>query len=992
MLLIEKYIPDVKAKKVQWSDLLRGELVSKSEFSPISPEYRSPKTYIKQKLGVDVVEIEDIIRELYKTQAPIEYVDVEETNGILVAIDYNEIVKGLKKFTHCEIHASTMLSAVAVNTPCADHNQAPRNIFSSGQCKQAIGVFATNFNSRIDTMTYVMNYPQKPLMATRYAEYTNFNTMGNGQNLIVAVATYTGYNQEDSIIFNKSSVERGMFNLTYYKNMVESEDENKNASGKEAIRFANPLKLVQEGKNLANLKFANYSKLDDNGFPLVNTYIKEGDAIIGRCKITTEYVEEEGSKNNIFNNKVKREVYEDKSIVADKTVSGIVDKVFVYLDNNNNKKLKIRFRKNRLVELGDKNCCYDKETEVLTDKGWMFFEHLTKEHKIATLVDNKLVYQQPIELQTFDFNGQLYKVDSNHVKLLVTDNHRMYVRTRNSDYKMEFARDCHGRVLHYKKNADVWEPKYDDVPCELVLNDTQDKVVQFKIPGYTAHSVKYDDIIVDIDDWLVFFGIWMAEGCAEDRTVFIAANKQRVKTALDVVCKNMEFKICKNFDKKTDEEEHAWCINKTTISRYLKQYSVGAVNKYLPNWVWNLNREQCQLLIDSMCLGDGHTMKNGTMRYDTSSTQLANDFQRLCLHAGYSANKCLKYAKGHQNIPHEGRKIQRTITNTQDAWRLTINTAQNEPIVNKYKYDGKMNDSWEDYEGKVYCCTVPNGLGVLYVRREGRPVWCGNSRHGQKGVCGAMIPAENMPFTKDGVVPDIIINPHAFPSRMTIGHMIECVLAKYGAMSGNYVDSTPFNNNDYASLYELLENKFGLERHANEILTNGFTGDQISTEIFIGPTYYQRLKHMVADKMNYRNTGPRTLRTRQPTQGRGNGGGLKIGEMEVNAILAHGLTTFLNESHMDRCDKYQYDIDNNSGNIAITNKKLGIYDGYTGEGTVPSYDFSTVQTPYAFKLFTQELLSMGIKPTVMTTSDYLGEIEEGYEDVEVEMNEDDEDF
>lgn len=622
-VLIENFIDDVKQRKVEWMDLIRGELINKNEFNPVSESYISPSEAIKKKTGKSVTDILDIIHELEKTQAVIEYVDVEETNGLLIAVDFDEVARGSKKYTHCEIHASSMLSAVAVNTPFSDHNQAPRNIFSSGQCKQAIGVFASNFNSRIDTMTYVMNYPHRPLTATRYSQYTNFNTMGSGQNLIVAVATYTGYNQEDSIIFNKTSVERGMFNLTYYKNMVESEDESKNASGKEAIRFANPLTLLQQGKNLTNLKFGNFTKLDENGFPKVNSYIREGDAIIGRCKITTQYVEEEGSKNNIFNNKVKREVYEDKSIIADKTVSGIVDKVFVYVDDHGNKKVKIRFRKNRLVELGDKNC----------------------------------------------------------------------------------------------------------------------------------------------------------------------------------------------------------------------------------------------------------------------------------------------------------------------------------------------------------------------------------SRAGQKGVCGALIPAENMPFTQDGIVPDIIINPHAFPSRMTIGHLVECVLAKYGSVSGNYIDSTPFNNNAYEALYDLLENKFGMNRHANEILCNGFTGEQIATEIFIGPTYYQRLKHMVADKMNYRNTGPRTLRTRQPTQGRGNGGGLKIGEMEVNAILAHGLTTFLNESHMERCDKYQYDIDNSTGNIAITNKKEGIFEGYSGEGVSPSYDFSKVQTPYAFKLFSQELLAMSIKPTVFTNDGYLEDDEDfAYENAEVDALESDEEM
>ena len=722
-LVVTKFFDDLKEKKLLWIDLIKGDLIDTKDFNPFFDGYISPKKIIEKKFNRTPKDLDEIIEILEKTQSAIEYSDVEETNGHLIAMDYDEILKNNRKYTHCEIHASTMLSAVAVNTPFADHNQAPRNIFSSGQCKQAIGVFATNYNNRIDTMVYTMNYAQRPITATRYGAYTNFNKMGNGQNLIVAVATYTGYNQEDSIIFNKTSVERGMFNLTYYKNMVDAEDENKRDN--EAIRFANPLKLIEEGKNLTGMKFANYNKLDENGFPIVNSYIHEGDAIIGRCKVKTEFVEEENSKNNIFNNKIKREVYEDKSVIADKTVSGIIDKVFVYFDDHNKKKLKIRFRKNRDSAVGDKNCCYDNMTEVLTENGWVLFENLTKEHKVASMVNNKLVYQQPSALQQYDFDGKLYKVDSNHVKLMVTDNHRMYVRTRATDYKMVYARDCEGRVIHYKKNVDKWEPSVEIQHDNLIVENG--KVTKFKLNGY---SKTFDDIVVDIDDWIVFFGIWMAEGCASDRSVSIAANKDRVKTALDIVCDNMKFKLMKNFDKSTDDEAHKWCVNKTVLAKYLETYSLGSPNKYLPEWVWLLDREQCKLLIDSMCLGDGHTMSNGTRRYDTSSTKLADDFQRLCLHAGYSANKCLKYPKGTQNIPNENRVIQRVITSQYDAWRLTINTKQNEPIVNKNKYGGNFNDTWEPYQGKVYCCTVPEGEGVLYVRREGYPVWCGNSRAG----------------------------------------------------------------------------------------------------------------------------------------------------------------------------------------------------------------------------------------------------------------------
>ena len=237
--------------------------------------------------------------------------------------------------------------------------------------------------------------------------------------------------------------------------------------------------------------------------------------------------------------------------------------------------------------------------------------------------------------------------------------------------------------------------------------------------------------------------------------------------------------------------------------------------------------------------------------------------------------------------------------------------------------------------------------------------------HGQKGVIGLILPAIDMPSNMDGITPDIIINPHAFPSRMTIGQLLECVLAKTAVHEGMMVDATPFNNTDYASMYHMLETKYGLNKHGNEILYNGRTGTQIHTDIFIGPTYYQRLKHMVGDKMNYRLNGPRTITTRQPTQGRGNNGGLRIGEMERDSVLSHGMCAFLKESLMERSDKYFFDIENATGTIAITNHKEKTF---TPQATDQGTFYSTICTPYAFKLFLQEVMAMSIKPILMTDS------------------------
>ena len=162
------------------------------------------------------------------------------------------------------------------------------------------------------------------------------------------------------------------------------------------------------------------------------------------------------------------------------------------------------------------------------------------------------------------------------------------------------------------------------------------------------------------------------------------------------------------------------------------------------------------------------------------------------------------------------------------------------------------------------------------------------SRCGQKGMCGMVNDSWDMPFTKDGIVPDIIINPHAIPSRMTINQLIEVILGKSACVGGYLGDATAFQNNDIRDFTKVLS-KYGYEKNGNEVMYSGLSGEQIKTEIFMGPTYYQRLKIMVADKMHSRSTGHLQHLVRQPASGRANNGGLRIGEMERDSILGHGM-------------------------------------------------------------------------------------------------------
>jgi DNA-directed RNA polymerase II subunit RPB2 len=571
-----------------WFDLISGTTLEltqeKTDEFYYRSEYIDPKNLPKFK-GQDIMQI---IKTLEKNAAQIEYIDIEEADTCLIAMH----AKDLTVFhTHLEIHPSTMLSVVSANIPFSNHNQSARNVFFGAQSKQALGIYCTNFNQRFDTMSYVQHYPQKQIIGTRLSQYTCSSYMPNGFNVIAAIMTYSGFNQEDSIMINQKSVERGLFKLSYFKSVTGTAKE---VSQNERIIFGNPQEYVNKGITVKGIKHANYKLLDDNGFIKEGTYVAKGQrvVVIGMLNIKDVYKE---VKKGVFTELVKETVYTDVSITTNDSVNGTVNKVFFSTKTigNNSSVCKVRFVKLRKPELGD---------------------------KVA-------------------------------------------------------------------------------------------------------------------------------------------------------------------------------------------------------------------------------------------------------------------------------------------------------------------------------------------------------SASAQKGTVGMIIREEDMPFTKDGIKPDIIINPHCMPSRMTIGHLIATVFGKLCCLKGCSGDGTAFLEYNPNTVYKQLADN-GFESYGNEILYNGFTGQQIQTEIFIGPIFYMRLKHMVADKINSRghdrdkNELPKIMLTRQPTAGKRKGGGLRIGEMERDSIISHGTSLFLQESMMERSDKYRWPICKNCGIQAIYNgnkKNRIIKCRNCGKDNL-----AIVQTPYSFKLLTHELQTMGI--------------------------------
>ena len=508
----------------------------------------------------------------------IEYIDPEEQSFSMIATKPKDIITSknnmINKYTHCEIHPSTIFGVVASCIPYPDHNQSPRNTYQCAQAKQAMGIYATNFNERMDKTAYVLSYPTRPLVDTRVMNLIKLNENPSGCNINVAIMTHTGYNQEDSLLVNKGSIDRGLLQITITH--TEKDEDKQKINGDEEIR------CKPDAAKTKGMKFGNYNKVNSKGVVPENTLIENRDIIIA---------------------------------------------------------------------------------------------------KVTPIKENR----------------------NDHTKV-----------------------------------------------------------------------IKYED------------------GSKQYRTV---------------------------------EETY---IDKNYIDRN----------------------------------GDGYSFAKVRLR------------------------------------------------------------SLRKPVI-----------------GDKF-----------------------SSRHGQKGTVGNIIPEEDMPFTRNGVRPDIIINPHAIPSRMTIGQLKETLLGKVLVELGLFGDGTSFGELDVDTISKkLLE--LGYEAHGNELMYNGLTGEQIECSVFLGPVFYQRLKHMVNDKQHSRSIGPMVNLTRQPAEGRSRDGGLRFGEMERDCMVSHGASRFTRGRMYDASDKYQVYVCKKCGLIASYNDQLHIHCCRTCDNRV---DFAYVEIPYACKLLFQELTTMNVVPRIMT--------------------------
>jgi DNA-directed RNA polymerase II subunit RPB2 len=532
---------------------------------------------ILDDLSNNIISWDDLFTDCKIDQAILEYIDPEEQNFSMIATKPKDLIAGsnsMLRFTHCEIHPSTMFGVVSSCIPFPEHNQSPRNTYQCAQAKQAMGVYATNYNERMDKTAYVLNYPTRPLVDTRVMNLIQLNKIPSGCNINVAIMTHTGYNQEDSVLINKGSIDRGLFQTTIYH--TEKDEDKQKINGDEEIR------CKPDHTKTKGMKFGNYGKVNSKGVMPENSLVENRDVIIA---------------------------------------------------------------------------------------------------KVTPIKENR----------------------NDHTKVI----------------------------------------KYDD----------QSKLYR------------------------------------------------------------------------TTEETY---IDKNYIDRN----------------------------------GDGYS-----------------------------------FAK------------------------VRLRTTRKPVIGDKF-----------------------------------------SSRHGQKGTVGNIIPEEDMPFTSNGDRPDIIINPHAIPSRMTIGQLKETLLGKVLIELGLFGDGTSFGELHVEDISaKLLE--LGYEAHGNVLMHNGLTGEQIECNVFMGPVFYQRLKHMVNDKQHSRSIGPMVNLTRQPAEGRSRDGGLRFGEMEKDAMVSHGAAKFTRGRMYDASDKYSVYICKRCGLVASYNNEMHIHHCRTCDNRS---DFAYVEIPYACKLLFQELTTMNVVPRVIT--------------------------
>jgi DNA-directed RNA polymerase beta subunit len=978
-----RYLHDQLNKNYTWCDIISGFNPKKIDcFDPTKPNFYELYELYED---VDKENNPNKIERFVTKKAIVDYIDSSETENILIAFNAEDYANNKQmKYTHCEIHSSLILGVMCNQIPFPENNQLPRNVFSCSQSKQACSLYHSNYNVRMDKTSYVLNYGEVPLIKTRYMKYLNNEEIPYGENVTVAIMSYTGYNMEDSILFNEGALNRGLFRTSYFTCYEVHEETSKTSDITVEKRIGN----IESIGNVVGVKPSfEYGKLNKHGIINEGEHVNDKTILIGMTESSSE------NKN----------VFTDNSKVPKKGQVGIVDKSIMIEGEEGQRIAKVRLLEQRIPNLGDKFACSLPTQQVLTNKGWVSMIDIDINiHKVATTDKNGyMMYEYPTNKFEYKFGDCLKDNDdggdSEH-NLFLT--HLYSIKTETTEMVCTLNHNMCVSIIQENQEYDKINPEFTLIPAYKIVG----KPVLFKntLDNNYAElkTVETGTDSYDIYGWLLFIGTLITTAWISEKNVIFP------DTGFGYVLNNLN--IGYNYS-----DNNSVLIVDTSmypdIFNDLIDYNTNTIKQTLPDNVWNFSKYQCRSLLNTMIYNISVSDKNSfniytTTNYDitqikymTDSIDNANDVCRLAIHCGYSSNiQKTRKEENDDSLCGDSYKSITVIINNGVLYPTNIKTTDTDTDTglpdetlntnNSIHNDNNTAETIIPYNGIVYCIEMPTSN--TYFFREttySQPMMSGNSRIGQKGVCGLLIPETDMPFTKDGMRPDIIINPHALPSRMTIGQLLESIIGKACAGYGAFGECTAFINkgSKHGSFGELLV-ETGFHSSGNEILYNGMDGNQIEMEIFVGPTYYMRLKHMVKDKINYRPQGPRSAITRQPVGGRANDGGLRIGEMERDSLLSHGITEFLKESMLDRGDKFRLAICNNTGVAAIYNSAKNLFMSPMSDGPINftvstdtstmnlqhitkyGRDFSIICIPYAFKLLMHELQAMNIQLRIIT--------------------------
>ena len=587
-----------------------------------------------------------------------------------------------------------------IEVESANHSFIASTGFASSNCamgKQAIGIYCTNYDQRMDKTAYVLTYPSRPLVDTRLMNFIHLNKIPSGSQIYVAIMTHTGYNQEDSVLINKGSIDRGLFMATIYHT---EKDEDNNVV-RDEIKRCKPIPAKTKG-----IKFGNYEKLNAHGFIPENTLVENRDVIISKVVPIKEN----------RNDPTKIVKFEDQSKTYRTTEESYIDKNYTGRNGDGYDFAKVRVRTLRKPVLGDKFCALPTQ-QVLTDKGWVTMLDLDPAvHRVCTLNgDGKLHYEYPSAKFEFDHNSvdgedePLYHVKNKQVEITCTMNHKLYVQTRpafqkNGPYELMEARhiakkegDMKGKQVRFQKTM---ENVYPDI-----------------------ETIRIGDVDYNMDAWLQLVGMFISDGCtsSSNESIYISVYKER-KVEFAKICLN---NLGVHYTIHADGRFYISAKKNPAVCEHFNELSVGALKKYLPEYVWNLSQRQSQVLMEALLQGDGTTMQykgeDEFSRYCTISPILANDVSRLALHCGWSG--IVKIGEEPTGIPRVGKRnlgaragTEVSVTLQHTYYKVSIIREQNQPWINK-KVNESNTEARVPYSGKVYCIEMPSSH-VYYMRES----------------------------------------------------------------------------------------------------------------------------------------------------------------------------------------------------------------------------------------------------------------------------------